>query len=286
MTPTKKQYYKYRPLYQVGAGGVREPHPFTMSLFKRAEIFFAAPKDFNDPFDCNLRLHANGCTDAEWVAYFDSLIAQYPANKPVLEQAKAGKYWITKPEIKESLGLNQHRNHNENSSVFCLSKNANSIQMFSYYADSHRGITIEFSFSDREIPCGIPFGDANDPDTWYERKVIFRDVEYPPTMPELNYLKLYGSDQLLRSLLFTKHRKWAHEEEFRIFRRNVPPSAVRFDKALITRVILGCKTGSDDVALVRDCLSGWPTDVVLSKAELASDDFNLHIREIETVKGS
>ena len=169
MTPTKERYFKYRPLYQIGVGGGREPHPFTLSIFQRAELFYAAPKDFNDPFDCILRLHANGCTDAEWEAYFDRLIAPNPSNKPVLERAKTGRCWKTKPELKARLGLEQHRNHYEESSVLCLSKKANSIPMFPYYADSHRGFAVEFIFSDAEILGGISCGDLRQPDSLYER---------------------------------------------------------------------------------------------------------------------
>jgi hypothetical protein len=156
--------------------------------------------------------------------------------------------------------------------------------MFSYYADGHRGIAIEFSFSDWEVPCGIPCGDPTRPDNFYERKVVFRDVEYPPTFPELNYHKVYGTDQLLRSLLFTKHHEWSHEEEFRIFRRKVPASSVQFDKNLVTRVIFGCRTTPEDVDLVRSWLVGWPSAVVLSKAEATANQFNLRISDFNTVK--
>jgi len=159
-------------------------------------------------------------------------------------------------------------------------------KLISYYADSHRGIAIEFSFCDWEIPCGIPCGDPACPDTWYERKIVFRDVEYPPTYPELNYHKVYGTDQLLRSLLFTKHHEWAHEQEFRILRRKVPASSVQFDRNLLTRVIFGCRTVSEDVALIRSWLVAWPSEIILSKAETASDQFDLRINDFDTVGGS
>jgi|GEM_PF-2568870 len=282
----KTAYYKYRPLHIIGTNGSRQPHPFTKSIFEKAEIFYSAPKHFNDPFDCNLRLHTNGSTDAHWEAYFDKLIplALDASEAASIQRAKFEKWWNTKAGIKANLGLDQHRTHFEESSVFCLSKKGNSIPMFSYYADSHQGIAIEFSFSDTEIPCGIAFGDPTRPDTWYDRKVVFRDVEYPPTYPELNYLKVYGTDQLLRSLLFTKHHEWAHEKEFRIFRRKVAASTVQFDKRIVTRVIFGCRTSSADVALVKGWLVGWPSDVVLSKAETSANQFNLHIKDFDIVK--
>jgi hypothetical protein len=48
----KNAYYKYRPLYQIGTNGHQEAHPFTKSIFQKAELWYSAPTDFNDPFDC------------------------------------------------------------------------------------------------------------------------------------------------------------------------------------------------------------------------------------------
>ena len=69
----KNLYYKYRHLYHIGAKGSSEPHPFTQSIFENAEIYYAKPKDFNDPFDCNLKLHVKGSSDEDWEGYFNKL---------------------------------------------------------------------------------------------------------------------------------------------------------------------------------------------------------------------
>jgi hypothetical protein len=90
---------------------------------------------------------------------------------------------------------------------------------------------------------------------------------------------------IIRHLIFTKSDKWAHEEEFRIFRMKVPASLVSFDRKLLTRVVFGCKTAPADVALVKSWLAGWPSDVVLSKAEPATDRFELIVTDFELVKG-
>lgn len=272
----KKTYYKYRSLQS----------PFTKSIFEKAEIFYAAPKDFNDPFDCNLRVHTNGSTDQDWEEYFDKLIALDPSATAALQQAKREKWWNTQPGFKDSLGKAQHQKHYEQSSVFCFAKKGNSIPMFSYYADGHCGVAVEFQFDDLHVPCGVPSIDPTQPTILYDNKIVFRDVEYPSSYPELNYHKVYGTDQLLRSLLFTKHHEWSHEEEFRIFRRNVPASSVQFDKSLLTRIVFGCKAKQDQVDLVRGWIVDWPTDVVLSKAEIVPHQFDLVIKDFETIKGT
>ncbi len=281
MSYPKLSYYKYRPLYADKSRGI--PNQYTRAAIEASEIYYATPKDLNDPFDCNLKLHANDSPDTEWEGYIDNLIIKYPAREAQLRQIKHDKSWLSHPELRQ-VGKINSRTIYEESSVFCLSKKPNSIPMFSYYADEHRGLALEFSFSDIEVPCGIPFGDINTPDSWYDRKVIFRDVEYQSHFPELNYIRLNGFPQLTISLMFTKYIEWCHEEEFRIFRRKVPASTVVYDKRLLTRIILGARTEDKDIDLLKSWLHVHPTPVILSKAVPSTSSFDLFVNDVEVFK--
>ena len=282
----KNRYYKYRPLYVSGTGGTKSVHPFTESIFTKVEIYYGAPADFNDPFDCNLKVNVSNSTDAEWESWIDDMIVQQPGMASELRNVKATKLWRKNPSMFDHIGKTQLTDHYISSSLFCLSKKNNSIPMFSYYADGHRGIAIEVSFSDQEIPCGISFHSTSANGTPYYGKVVLRDVEYPATFPELNFHRLRNTDKLLRHLIFTKSPEWSHEKEFRIFRRKVPKSAIVFDRTLLTRVVFGCKTEPADIALVKTWLSGWPSDAILLKTEPATDKFELLVNDFEVVKGS
>jgi hypothetical protein len=279
----KNLYYKYRPLYMEGCAGVRVVHPFTESIFTKAEVYFAAPADFNDPFDCHLRAHVNDSTDAEWEAYLDEMMVKDPASKANLLQVKNDEK--LRKKLAADVGKEQQRIHYSESSVLCLAKKGNSIPMFSYYADGHRGIAIELSFSDEEVPYGFNYHSTGTNGKPYDGKVIFRDVEYPTVFPELNYHRLRKTDRLVRHLLFTKAAEWSHEEEFRIFRRKVAKGAVSFDRKLLTKVVFGCNTERTDVDLVRSWLNGWPSDVIFCKAEPATDKFELLVKDFDVVKG-
>src|SRR5437899_173708 len=129
-------YYKYRPLYTLDSHGKKVAAVNTESIFTRAQLYYSAPVDFNDPFDCNLRIHTNGSTDADWEAHLDELIAivSNPTVRVILSQHKASKSWNRIPQFKD-LGKKQRQEHYVDSSVLCLSNKANSIPMFSYYAD-------------------------------------------------------------------------------------------------------------------------------------------------------
>lgn len=283
----KNSFYKYRPLYLYDADGNRVPHPFTQSIFDKAEIWYSAPKDFNDPFDCNLQVHVNDSTDAEWEEYCDKLIEAYPDEFSKVEVIKTRKIWRTNPKLAQSIGGATFREtHYVNSSVYCFSKTPKSISMFSYYADSHKGIAIEFEFEYINLPCGIIIGDLSNSETFYNKKIVIGDVKYPASYPDLNYHRLYDKPELVFNTLFTKHLEWAHEEEFRIFRRNVPASTVVFEKKLVTRIIFGCKAGQEEIDLVKGWLDDWPSDVVLAKAKIATNKFELEIEDFETVAGT
>lgn len=109
-------------------------------------------------------------------------------------------------------------------------------------------------------------------------------MEYPEVYPELNFLRIRNTDKLLRGLLFTKHHEWSHEEEFRIFRRNVPASLVEYRPELLTRIVFGCKTDASDVALVKGWAEGWPTTVILAKAAPANRAFELNIEDFDRIE--
>ena len=283
MSNDPAKYYKYRPLYRIGKKG-REVDPSTEMIFNNASLWYSLPSKFNDPYDCNLRLHANDSTDKEWMQYIDGQLREKPASHfphdhKVLKKTKKEKLWKTNPSISKNIGHGTLEMNRERSSVLCLSRRGNSIPMFSYYANSHSGIAIEFTFSDKNVPCDIEY--ILNPHSG----IIFGDVEYHKVFPELNYHRLYGSDRLVKHIIFSKHHEWEHEDEYRIFRRGTMPSAVPFDSGILTRVVFGCKTEADDILLVKEWLKRWPTDVVLSRATEVSNKFELDIIDFDYAKG-
>lgn len=275
----KHSYYKYRPLLSDRTNRIADK--FTQSLIERCEIFYATPSSLNDPYDCNLKLHANDSTPEDWVNYLNALIAKHPGMAPQLTVIRDQRLWTTHPELNR-FGLDNSRKIYEESSVLCLSRRPDSIPMFSYYSDSHHGIAVELTFGDDEFPCGIPCGDLSRPELLYQRKIIVGDVEYSATFPELNYHRLYGfPGPLAKSLMFTKLDEWEHEAEFRIFRRNVAASAVQFPKSMLTRIIFGVRSTPDDVQLVKMWLANHGHPVILARAEASSTRFGLSIVDFE-----
>jgi hypothetical protein len=277
-----KKYYKYRALYQNDG----KPNPFTRSIFENAEIYYSSPQHINDPFDCNLRLHAEGSSDQEWESYFKKLIQDCPTKAVEINKAIKQKLWLKDPQFRKRVGASTHKTIYEESSIFCLSRKNDSIPMFSYYADNHKGIAIEFEFSDFELPCGIEYDKLTGKVINSNGSIVFDDVHYLSNFPELNYHRLRDSNKMIPSLIFAKYEEWIHEKEFRIFRHKVPASSAKFDKRIVKRIIFGCKTDDRDVELVKSWLANWPSNIVLSKATKNISNFKLDIVDLDIIIGS
>jgi hypothetical protein len=283
MENSPESYFKYRPLWQ-GDKDMRIPHVGTARIFRNRELWYATPSSFNDPFDCNLLLHVRDSTDEDWVEYYSTIARDNPEMATQISKIIDGRNWNNHPEIADEILKSNHNKNYNKSSVLCLAKRGDSVPMFSYYADSHRGIALEFRFAKNEVPCGLDYDNASFSGINYEGKLVLGNVEYSDKFPELNYHRIRGSD-LVRALLFTKLGDWKHEEEYRIFRRGVEASAVTFDDRLLTRVIFGCRAEEDEVVLVRDYLRGWQTRVILTRATQETDRFGLKLEDFETVGG-
>jgi len=273
MTPNN--YYKYRPLWDKPG----EPNYSTRCIIEKSQLWYAKPSSFNDPYDCNLKLHIDDCTDAELQWYLNILKKEAPDLSHIL-QLDAIK---SNPSIAASVGEKTRHKNFHKSSVLCLSRKSNSIPMFSYYADSHKGVAIEFQFNNYEIPCGIPCKEPGS-DTVYGNKVVFRHIDYHETPPELNYIRLYGKPEIVFNTIFAKSHEWAHEQEFRIFRREVGEGLVNFEGKMLTRIIFGCRSSKKEIDLVKSWLAGRKSDVILSIAKESPNKFELEIEDFETVR--
>ena len=272
---TAHSYFKYRSL--------SDSHiEYTEAIFEKRELWYSAPKDFNDPFDCNLSLNCDGSCDSEIIEATSDMARKLGRNPSANELASVPE--MVKSEQGIALFSKWQKEYYVDSSVCCFSHLGDSIQMFSYYADDHKGVCVEFSFSVLDMPTGISvaqqlFGSA---------RIVPLEVCYQKKFSELNFFKLsaLGPKILAQNLIGTKAKGWGHEKEFRIFRRQLPAGAVPFAPKILKRVILGAKTGDKEMERIKGWLKGWPTPVILSKAEADAKSFKLNIRDIETVGGA
>jgi hypothetical protein len=168
--------------------------------------------------------------------------------------------------------------------VLCLSRNGNEALMWSHYADSHKGVVIEFddshsAFNRRRSP-GDEFG-------------CLRSVVYSKDRPELN-MQAVDDDTVFQVFALTKAEQWRYEEEVRLIwplqfadkTIEVAGGSIALltcDPSAVKSVTFGCKTQSSTVQAVRHALAQHPgaAHITLKRASLHDTTFELIYRNLD-----
>lgn len=134
--------------------------------------------------------------------------------------------------------------------VLCVSETADSTPMWAHYADSHRGVVLEFEASD-----GL------DSALLIARSVRYQDE--PPKLPSkeewvesLIGRKKIDVKEFFADYQFVKSNQWAYEKEWRVVSYARPGEAGQFGDYAFTagelrRVILGAKCTVEDENAIR-----------------------------------
>lgn len=244
--------YKYRSI---------DPRGRTRHIFEKSELWFASPLSLNDPFECRFGIEFDGSTEARR-RYFHKMIRQRDERisrkqrDVLIEKAMSGFYG---PGLKQHTIIDEEtfvRDTLSKQSMLCLTEKPDDILMWSHYADSHRGICLEFSVA------GIP------------RIGILRRVNYANRFPVVNMLKMPADVGF--EILLTKAPQWTYEAEWRSVVRTTAHQHA-FEPEILSGVILGCQISSDDEKLVRNWLSKREPVPSLYRAERKRGEFGLRI---------
>jgi len=117
--------------------------------------------------------------------------------------------------------------------VCCFSKNMDNLLMWSYYADSHKGICLEFD------PNLEPFSK-------------YFEVIYKSEIPEIDSDLLFKKNhefQSFKKLLSYKSEDWKHEEELRLLHQE-KNRIFKYPRYGLKAIYFGIKTDSTDIEMV------------------------------------
>ncbi|MBX9587595.1 MAG: DUF2971 domain-containing protein [Gammaproteobacteria bacterium] len=212
---------------------------FTIKLLLEDELYFAKPSELGDPNEASFYYKENPIPIRE----FDS------GNITNVSGAAAAKHVS---EALEKYGCQP--------GVLCLTERNDDLLMFDYYADSHKGICIEFSWE----KLGI----------WYKTNNQLQR----PTIVQYNNVPLSLSVSIDRNwdnLFNTKWSGYEHEKEWRLFYKPGILKNLNVRKA-ITGIIFGCKTPEEDKKYLKKCLENR-TDFSFYQAEVEEKKYALKI---------
>lgn len=252
--------------------------PERRSWFERIvvgnEIYFRSRAQLNDPNELRPGFVLKG-TDAQIRDYVRTRLMPHarpmsPGARMLEERRLVRAYRSLHPERMEA---NLHEQL-ARLGMFSVSEAPDVPQQWAYYANGHRGLTIEFDATRGPFLTAQP-------------------VAYPHEPPVIDRL---SDDQasMLEKALFTKNRTWSHEREWRLIARwsdetridhyirqhALPPEAEDFMRSqsgpgyyiippgTVTAVILGHGMPVADAAYVRELVARAP-GVAIRQASLA-----------------
>lgn len=190
-----------------------------LPLLLRHEVWFSRPIDFNDPLECRpvLRFDIADIQVEElyWALYHGArtppeLSSPDEVEHRVLVAIEDGSTRSRHTLRRALMELDiQSAIENEVSTrgIYCLSSNCTSGLMWSHYADSHRGLCVQFDTTAYHPP-GMQEVTYDQP-RWLDASLLWD-------------WKMRGSEtagnQLLGHFLYRKARNWKYEEEWRVVR--------------------------------------------------------------------
>ena len=235
----------------------RDFSDFTDKIILNSEFYFASPKRFNDPFDCNLSYRQN-YTQEEILAKYVYLTSKLPFTK----EEFINKYGL---ELEEFLEKYPKLNDTLVSKlgILSLSKSNKNITMWSHYANEHKGLAFELHVDeDDEFFHGYGV---------VEYKEKYDLLSYTNLTPEKDYEKLF----------LTKYTDWEYEEEIRII--DYQKNGIRkFNKNVLKTIYFGYRADETNIKkIIQLCQLNGFEHVIFKKAKIISGKFELDFYEID-----
>lgn len=234
--------------------------------FKNNYLWFSKPRFFNDPFDCNLQV----------ISYYNNFLNSLS---------------LLSPNAKDLIIENT-----KEFGICCFSKSNDNIHMWSHYADSHKGICVEYDNSNFNDYFSFSL----------KCRCLLQEVDYRDTLINLNgdiecaiqenstVTKQIGQivrdplllDRLFEKILLQKNREtWSNENELRLIigglaRQNNMDKEFKagykipIDRDMITGIIFGVNA---PLQLTDEIKKIFGTDIKYQNAKLDFENWKLKI---------
>ena len=247
-------------------------------------IWIPKPARFNDPFDCNRKLH--GKTDyfksrdlyldaiginEENAKKFSSLLNYFDSCKNTEDaiQEIEKELEMAGDSIRMKFDKHEHATNalRENMGVLSLAKKNNNILMWSHYADSHKGMCLEFSTEASHYGCKNTL----------KNKEFTNKVDYSDNYPSIAEMKIFDQTQssMRQHLFLQKATCWGYEEEWRLLRQG-GDSAIAYPGKL-TGIIFGAMADPTMVEEVKDATIHYKSKPLFYYSKMKKDQFGLDI---------
>jgi len=233
-------------------------------------VYCSRPSDFNDPWDCRPYFNAGQLDDpTEMQKHIDWAVRICRRDGRMSEPdiARMQVQLRDRNIAAELIGritvetqravLNRYR-------VYCLGPDVGNQLMWAHYADSHRGICLEFNVMNDVICCALE---------------VQYFAEFPMTRP-------YSGDLAENLLpLLAKSDVWKYEREYRLVAQDAANATahetlfavdgfLKLPEGALQAIIVGCE---GDYAAVRDVVRKCRSEISLKRATKVDNRYALEI---------
>ena len=256
--PPPDKFYKYKSTNTDEAlGRIR-------ATVMNGDLYFPPASQLNDPFE----LHPVFSLDApEEIQHSDFVRMSKkfaPTLSDVQHQAEADRMLsdsLSPENIQTTASIIQlfySRYLTQNVGVFCVTAKPTNLLMWAHYADSHKGICLEFDGAT---------------DVLAQAQRVTYSAERIPINPYLDT----NNEMLVKGLL-TKSDHWSYEDEWRAFRNSEGPGIVKIPPAAVTGIIVGALAPRKIVVWALD-MARERGNLKVRRANVSGKKFELELRK-------
>lgn len=227
---------------------------------RRGIVYIGSPKNFNDPFDCQVIPRIKSPTDDQINRLKDFFSDGRINDKNEIERMNTTPNSKLGPQFVNSARHHymSHINHfMDTRGVTCFTQKHDSTQMWAYYADAQKGLCLEF----------------------YTTSSLFDKIEivrYIDDIPEYNIDDIFidfAFEDDFRLMFRTKEKKWEHEKEWRIIHEKAG-TEYYYPPEYLKTIYLGTRVSAEDRMEILK-LIGEKYQRTMVKQAIPDDGFSL-----------
>ncbi|MDO4446497.1 MAG: DUF2971 domain-containing protein [Bacillota bacterium] len=215
-------------------------NPLKVDLLKEQRMWYSAPCNFNDVFDCDISV-----SEAD---IFNSALQIIPDKREV---RKGSPMWRQLKQVinKEIRSLRDtFENMKRTAGISCLSESYESMLMWAHYANNHSGMCVEYEL----MKINEQLGFSPVPVIYNNERVKFSSINQDRI--ESDMVKVFVES------LTSKSFEWSYEKEWRIIRDedacgdrwDIQKKGALLDMIRPRSIILGCMVKPEFEKIVRE----------------------------------
>ncbi len=253
------KFFKYRSL------ATEQDRQRLRQVVVESKIYFPPAKFFNDPFDLHPVFDLTAPRHVQRKDY-ERLSKKYEGLGRA-ERRKEARRVMKTSMSQQSIAATTRAIQDEHArvitetvGVLCVCKKRDDILMWSHYADSHKGVCLEF--------------DGMSTFMAHAQEVKYSKMREP--------IRAYDEthEQMMEKALLTKSDHWAYEDEYRLLRYKDGPGLVEFRPHNLTGIIVGANADRTTIDLLKGWISERVEPVPLYCASVSPTEFEIVISAV------